>query len=106
MTEVCIITNHKSLVAILSINVASLSWHLQCILLQMHHFRVYITYKPGPVLYTVDWLSYNNQKENKDHEIEGMRVNMNTISTSLNITVHTSMQDIQTAIHEECHLQE
>ena len=67
---------------------------------------MHMTYNLGPDLYIVDWLSKNNPKENKDQDIEGMRVSVNDISPSINIPVCTFMQDIQTATHEDVHLQE
>ena len=63
--EMCVITNHKPLVAISSIDVAMLSQWLQSIMLQIHQYRVYIIYKTGPDLYNVDWLPLNNHTENK-----------------------------------------
>ena len=58
---------------------------------------VYIIHKPGPDLYTVDWLFQNNHRENRDHEIPGMDINKHAMSTSMNIPVCTSTEDIHAA---------
>ena len=97
--KVCIFTNRKPLVAILNKCMAILLQLLQCILLWIH-----IIYKPGPDLYMLDWLSDNNQKKKKQ-EMEVIRVNVNAISTSVNIPVCTSIQDTQRATCEDVHLQ-
>ena len=47
MREVCTITDYKSLMAILSKDVATLPHDLQCILLWIHWYRVCIIYMPG-----------------------------------------------------------
>ena len=44
--EVCIITDHKPLVAIISKDKAMFSEYLQCIMLCIHQYRVGIIYKP------------------------------------------------------------
>ena len=49
--EVIVITDHKPLVAIFKKDVATLSQHIQCILLKIHQYRVQIIYKPGPELF-------------------------------------------------------
>ena len=46
--EVLIITYHKPLVAIFKKDVATLSQHIQHILLKIHQYRVQIIYKSGP----------------------------------------------------------
>ena len=102
--EVSVITDHKPLVTILTKDVAMLlviTLHS----LWIHQYRVHITYKPDPDLYTADWLSCNNHKENKDQRIEGMRVTTKAISTLINIPVCTSIHDTQTDTHEHTHLQ-
>ena len=64
--EVLIITDHKSLVAIFKTDVATLSQHIQCILLKIHQYRVQIMYKRGPEIFIVDSLSWCSHKEGKD----------------------------------------
>ena len=83
--EVCIVTDHKPLVAIISKDLAMLYQCLQCIMLCSYQYGVCIIYKPGPDLYIVEWLSYNNHTENRDQEITGMKVNVHATSTLLNI---------------------
>ena len=88
MRKVCIITDHKPLVAIHSKDVAMLSQWLQCIMLGIHQYGVCIIY-----LYIMDWLFHNM-------EIAGIKVNMNAISISVNIPVCTLIEDIQGATHD------
>ena len=63
--EILIITNHKPLVAIFKKDVATLSQHIQCILLKNHQYRVQIIYKPGPENFIADWLSQHKHKEGR-----------------------------------------
>ena len=58
---------------------------------------VCIIYKSGPNLYIVDWLSQNNFTEDRDQEITGKNINVNAISTLVNMPVCTSTEDIQAA---------
>ena len=103
MRELCIITDHKPLVAILSKDVAMLPQQLQCILLWIHQYRMCIIYKPCADLYIMDWLSNNNHKKVK---IEWMRMSMNAISMFVNVPVCSSIKDIQTVTCDSVHLQE
>ena len=50
LRDICIITNHRPLVAILSKDMATLSQRLQHIMLRLHQTRVYILYTSGPDL--------------------------------------------------------
>ena len=93
--EVYLITVQKTLLAIISKDVATLYQHLQLIMLHIHQYRLHILYKPGPNLYIADWLSQNNHTENRDQEITGM--NMYAISISVNAPLCTSIEDIQAA---------
>ena len=61
-------------------------------------------YKSGPDFYIR--LFHNNHAENRNQVIARMRVNLNTISTSVNIPVCTSIQDIQATTHDDKHPQE
>ena len=54
--EVCVITDHKSLVTIISKGVATCSQHLWHIILHSHQYRVFILYKTSPDLYIADSL--------------------------------------------------
>ena len=61
-------------------------------------------YKPGLDLYNADWLSRSNHAKDGDKEITGMNLNMSAISTSVNVPVSTSIEDIQVAICEDARL--
>ena len=78
-------------------NVATLLQHLQCIMLCIYQYRVHIIYKPDPELYIVDWLFQNNHTENRNQEIIGMNVNMHAISTLVDISICSSIEDKQVA---------
>ena len=52
--EVSISADYKSLVASLRKDVATLLQRLQCILLQIHQYRIKIIYKPGSDLFIAD----------------------------------------------------
>ena len=83
--DVSIITGHKPLVAIFNNIAATLSQRLQWILFRIHQNRVRIICKADPDLMIADWLSRQNHKENKNEEITGMQVNINTVETTTNI---------------------
>ena len=53
----------------------------------------------------MDWLLQNNHTINRDQEITGMNISMHANSTSVNILVCTSIEDIQAATHEDSDLQ-
>ena len=54
--EVCVITDHKALVAIISKDVDMPSKYLQHIMLHIYQYRVHIICKCGADLYIADWL--------------------------------------------------
>ena len=93
--DIFVITDQKIFVTILSKYMVMLSQWSQCILLQIHQYRVYIIYNIR-----------HNHKESKDQEIKEIRVNVNAITISVNIPVCTSIHVTQTAIHEHVHIQE
>ena len=96
--KVCGIIDHKPFIAILIKDVASLS---QCVL-HMQQYGVHIIYKCGWNLYTADWLSKNNHTQKmEDQEINGININVNVISRTVNMPVCTSIGDIQMATHED-----
>ena len=103
--KVYIITDNKPLGAILSKGVAMLSYLLTHIMLHIHQYKAHIVYKPSPGLYITDWLSRKNHTEDKDQDITGMNINVNDISTTVNMTECTSIQEIQVAMCEDAHLQ-
>ena len=89
---ICIITDHKPLVAIPSKDVAMLSQWLHHIILCILQYRVHIIYKPGPDLHIFDWLSRNNHIENKDQEITGMTIYVNAVSAAVNLPVCNTLK--------------
>ena len=99
--KMCIITDHKPLGAILSMDVATLSQWLQCIMLHIYRYSICIIYIPGLHLYITDRLSKNNHMEDKDQEITGMNRSVNAISTTVKMPVCTS---IEAATCEDAHL--
>ena len=103
--EVSIVTNHKHIVPIFKKDVATLSQRIQRILLRIHQFWVRISYKPGPELFIADWLSRHNLTENKDAEIHGMDIKVDTIQTKINIPECMSILQIQQATAQDEHLQ-
>ena len=102
--EVCMIMDHKVLVAMINKDVATLSQQLQHIMLHIHQYNVHISCKPGPDLYIEDWLSKNNHTENKDQGITSMNVNMHAINTAVDILICTSIVDIQAATSQNADL--
>ena len=61
--EVLIITEHKLLVSMFKKDVATLSQHIQHILLKIHQYKVQIIYKPGPeILLQIGYHSTTTQK--------------------------------------------
>ena len=88
-------THHKSLVAIFKKDMATLSQILQQILLRIHQYIVKIICKPCPDLFIVDWLSRQNHEEDKDEEIAGMQVNVNTVETAINIPECMMIHELQ-----------
>ena len=60
--EVLIITDHKPLISMFKKDIATLSQHIQCILLKIHQYRVKIIYKPSPKIFIADWLSRAMQR--------------------------------------------
>ena len=67
---------------------------------------VCIICKPGPDMYIVDWLSHSNHKENRNQEIAEMSVNMNSISSLVNMLACMSIEDIHATTCDDAHLQE
>ena len=87
-------------------DVATLSQHIQCILLKLNQYRVQIIYKPGPEIFIVDWLSRNNHVEGKDKPIKDMDVWMDAIQSSIDMPECLSMAEIQQASSQDDHLQQ
>ena len=70
-------------------------------MLHIQQYMVCIIYKPGPDLYIADYLSQNNIAEDREQKITGMNVNLHAISTSVNIPICTSMEDVQVATRQD-----
>ena len=66
---------------------------------------LHILYKPGPDLYIVDLLSWHSHTEYRNQEINNMNVNVHAISTSVNIQICTSIEDIQVVTQQDACLQ-
>ena len=64
---------------------ATLSLHIQHILLKTHQYRVQIIYKPGPEIFIADWLSRHNHTEGKDKLIKGMDIWVDAIQTTMDM---------------------
>ena len=104
--EVLVITGHKPLVAMFKKDVATLSQHIQCILLKIHQYRVQIVYKPSPEIFIADWLSRNNNVEGKDKPIKDMDIQVDSIQKSIDMPKCISMEEIQQASSQDDHLQQ
>ena len=85
---------------------ATLSQHIQCILLKIHQYRVQIIYKPGPEIFIADWLSRNYHMEGKDKPIKDMDIWVHAIKSSIDMPECISMEEIQQASLRDGHLQQ
>ena len=104
-TEVLIITDYKPLVAMFKNDVATLSQHIQHILLIIHQYRVQIIYKPGPDIFIADWLSRHNHIEGKDKPIKGMDIQVDAIQSATDVPECISVAEIQQGSVQDDHLQ-
>ena len=93
-----VIKDHKPLVAVVGKDITTLSQWLQHIILHIHQYSVCILYKPGLDVYIGDWLSKHSHTEGKNQKVAGMNINVHTLSTELDITVCTSIEDIRNAM--------
>ena len=103
--EVLIITDHKPLISMFKKDVAILWQCMQCILLNIHQYRVQIIYKPGPKIFIADWLSRHNHVEGKDKPIEDMDARADAIQSVTDMLECKSMAEIQQASTQDDHLQ-
>ena len=103
--EVCIITNHKPLVATFKKDVTTPLQCLQHILLNIHQYRVQIIYKSGPEIFIADWLSQHNHEEGKDKLIKDMDIRIDAIQSATDIPECISISQIQQASVQDDHLQ-
>ena len=67
--------------------------------------KVNIIYKPGPDLFVADWLSKQNQ-EDKDEEITGAQVNIDTTEIPANIPECMIIHEWQHETALDNHLQQ
>ena len=104
-TEVYLITDYKPLVAIVSKDEVTLSQWLQCIMLHIHQYSVFILHRPGPILYIADWLSHNNHTHNRDQDIMDMNVTMYVLNTAGGITICPSIKNMQAATSQDLDLE-
>ena len=104
--EVLIITDHKPLISMFKKDIATLSQHIQCILLKFHQYRVQIIYKTGPEIFIADWLSRHNHAEGKDKAIKYMDVWVGAIQNATDMLECLSMAEIQQASSQDDHLQQ
>ena len=93
-----VITDHKPLVSLFKKDVATLSQHIQCILLEIHQYRVQIIFKPGPEIFSADWLSRHNHIEGKDKPIKGMDIQVDAIQISMDMPECVSVAEIHAGI--------
>ena len=99
-------TDHKPLVAMFKKDMATLSQHIQCIMLKIHQYRVQILNKPGPEIFIADWLSRNNLIEGKDEPIKDMDIQVDAIQSSVDMPECISIEEIQHASSQDVHLQQ
>ena len=76
------------------------------ILLIIHQYKERIYYNPEPDLFTADWLSRQNHKENKDDEIFGTKISINCIYTITDIQNCMTLQEIQETTGKDVHQQQ
>ena len=100
--------HHRSQTACIHVkkDVATLSQHIQCILLKIHQYRVQIIYKPGPEIFIADWLSRHNHVEGKDKPIKDMDIQVDAIQNTTDLLECISMAEIQQASSQDDHLQQ
>ena len=87
-------------------DVATLSQHIQCILLKIHQYGVQMVYKPGPEIFIADWMSRHNHAEGKDKPIKGIDIWVDAIQTAMDMSDCVSMAEIQQASSLDNHLQQ
>ena len=96
--EVYVITDDNPLVAMVNKGMGILSQQLQCIMLHIHQYSMYMLYKPGPELDITDWLFHHNHRGNRDQEISGVNITIHTINMVVDIPILTSTEDMKAAM--------
>ena len=85
---------------------ATLSQHIQHIMLKIHQYMVQILYKPGPEIFTADWLLQHNHVEGKDKPIKDMGIQVDAIQSLVDMPDCISIGEIQWASLQDAHLQQ
>ena len=62
-------------------------------------------YKPGPDIFTADWLSRHNHVEGKDKPIEDTDIQVDTIQSTKDMSECVSPVEIQQASAQDDHCQ-
>ena len=82
-------SKHRNLPQIFSHNiqkdVTTLSQLLQCILLSLVQYKVCTQHKPRSYLHMADWLLRQNHTADKDEEMKGKKLSIDTIKTATDI---------------------
>ena len=87
-------------------DVATLLQCIQCILIKIHQYRVQIIYKPGPDIFTADWISRHNHVEGKDKPIKDMDIWVDAIQSVTDLLECIAMAEIQQTSAQDDHLQQ
>ena len=82
-------------------DIANLSHRLQGILLCIHQYKIRVLYKPGSQPFIADWLSRHNHETNRDEEVLGMCI---TINSCMNILGCMEAEETMVAILDVEHL--
>ena len=83
---------------------ATLSQHIQHIMLKIHQYRVQILYKPCPEFFIADWR--NNHIEGKDKPIKDMDIQVDVIQSSVDMPDCISLEEIQHASLQDVQFQQ
>ena len=84
----------------------TISQWFKCIILRRFWQDVHNIQTPDHGLYTADWLSRQNHTENKDGEIAGLHINIDSLNITAEILTCIRTKDIQAAMHDDIHVQE
>ena len=99
-----VITNYKPFVAIFKKDLATLSQWLQCILLRILQYEIHIIQtRTRPVHSRLP--IKQNHVENKDEEIDNLKLSIIAIDITTNVPACMTIQDIQGATHNDIYLQ-
>ena len=99
-------TDHKPLISMFKKDVAALLQCIQCILLQIHQYRVQIIYIPGPKIFIADWMLWHNHVEGKDKPIKDMGICVDAIQSMTDMPECISMAEIKQTSAQDNHLQQ